>query len=198
MTMWLWQWQWCCVQTLPISSPNVCRIFVSVCVRLCAFVRTSISHAEGREYYYFDLLHPPTINECLGLSLFRAIRRTRHVIVPPQHRRSDGGRNTISKSLLRNYYFFSYSISFKKSVSTLVHESQQLNYRRCIAQTPWQTHAHLARYSFDILARLYRICSIVHVCIHALCILILYYIQYRLVGCASQSVFAHKMVIFLY
>lgn len=72
---------------------------------LCAFVRTSISHAEGREYY-FDLLHPPSVNECLGLSLFRAVRRTRHVIVPPQHRRSDGDRNTISKSLLRNYYFF--------------------------------------------------------------------------------------------
>lgn len=65
---------------LPKRSQYFC-----VCVRLCTFVCTSISHAEGREYYYFDLLHPPPINECLVFSLFRAVRRTRHVIVPPQH-----------------------------------------------------------------------------------------------------------------
>jgi len=114
---------------------------------------------------------------------------------PPKWRWSEYNFQKPAQKLL---FFFSYSISSKKSVSTLVHESQQLNYRRRIAQTPWQTHAHLVRYSFDILARLYRIFSIVHVCIHALCILVLYFIQYCLVGCASQSVFAHTMVIFLY
>jgi len=73
---------------------------------LCVFVCASVSHAEGREYYYFDLLHPPPFNECSGLFLFRAVRRTRHVIIPPQQHRSDGGRNEISKSLQKPLFFF--------------------------------------------------------------------------------------------
>jgi len=90
---------------------------VVVFLCLCVFVRASISHAEGREYYYFDLLHPPAFDECSGLSLFRAVRRTRHVIIPPQHRQSDGGWNEISKTQQKkNFFFFRTSFSPKKSV----------------------------------------------------------------------------------
>lgn len=88
--------------------------YFCVCVCLCALVRVSISHAEGSEYYYFDLLHPPAIDECSGLSLFRAVRRTRHVIIPPQHHRNDGGWNEISKTLQKPLFFFRTSFPPKK------------------------------------------------------------------------------------
>lgn len=174
---------------LPKRSSYFC-----VCVRLCVLVYPTRRDANIILTFYTPR---PSTNAWVSLCFERSVERDTLQYHPNTAEVTVIGIQ-FPKACSETIIFFSYSISSKKSVSTFVHESQQLNYRRRIAQTPWQTHAHLARYSFDILARLYRICSIVHVCIHALCILILYFIQYRLVGCASQSVFAHTMIIFLY
>lgn len=96
-----------CIDVADFLPKRSSYFSVCVCVCLCALVRASISRVEGREYYYFDLLHPPAFDECSGLSLFRAVRRTRHVIIPPQH------WNEISKTLQKKF-FFSYFISSRK------------------------------------------------------------------------------------
>jgi len=149
---------------LPKRSSYFC-----VCVCLCALVYPTRRDANIIILTFYT---PPAFDECSGLSLFRAVRRTRHVIIPPQYRRSDGGWNEISKTLQKPLFFSRSSFPTEKSVSTLVRELQQLNYRRRgrrLVQTPRQTHAHLARWSPDTLAPTVSYKSIVYVCVHASC-----------------------------
>lgn len=132
-------------------------------------MRASISHAEGREYYYFDLLHPPAFDECLGLSLFRAVRRTRHVIIPPQYCRSNGGRNEISKTLQKKI-FFRTSFPPKKSVYPRPRIATVICVVVVVSSRHRGRHMHTWRGGLPILfPRPYRIGSIVHVCVHASC-----------------------------